>query len=244
VLTSDSALGPLDRAEQRESVSLAFLLLLERLTPPERGLTAANRIARQLRHTHVALVNARAQFVERVRLHQIAAGQQPRDYPHWVPAQPQYRAVDRRRVIGVGLTVWATGFVVAPLAAQAGLAVDRHRRILVDHTLRSHSHHDIYAVGDSAVAHRAGGQALRMACATGLPAGQCAADAITARLTGHAPSPLRFRYLFQCISLGRRDALIQFVHPDDSPREIVLTGRAAARFKELVVRGARWATQR
>ncbi|MGH3765007.1 MAG: RNA polymerase sigma-70 factor [Pseudonocardiaceae bacterium] len=38
VLTADSALGPLDRAEQRESVSLAFLLLLERLTPPERAV--------------------------------------------------------------------------------------------------------------------------------------------------------------------------------------------------------------
>ena len=38
VLTGQSALGPLDRAEQRESVSLAFLLLLERLTPPQRAV--------------------------------------------------------------------------------------------------------------------------------------------------------------------------------------------------------------
>ena len=38
VLTTDSALGPLDRAEQRESVSLALLHLLERLTPPERAV--------------------------------------------------------------------------------------------------------------------------------------------------------------------------------------------------------------
>jgi RNA polymerase sigma-70 factor (ECF subfamily) len=38
VLTAQSALGPLDRAEQRESVSLAFLLLLERLTPPQRAV--------------------------------------------------------------------------------------------------------------------------------------------------------------------------------------------------------------
>lgn len=38
VLTTQSALGPLDRAEQRESVSLAFLLLLERLTPPQRAV--------------------------------------------------------------------------------------------------------------------------------------------------------------------------------------------------------------
>jgi len=38
VLTAQSALGPLERAEQRELVSLAFLLLLERLTPPQRAV--------------------------------------------------------------------------------------------------------------------------------------------------------------------------------------------------------------
>ena len=36
VLTSDGTLGPLDTAEQRDSVSLALLVLLERLTPTER----------------------------------------------------------------------------------------------------------------------------------------------------------------------------------------------------------------
>lgn len=38
VLTGDGALGPLDTAEQRESVSLALLVLLERLTPAERAV--------------------------------------------------------------------------------------------------------------------------------------------------------------------------------------------------------------
>ncbi|MEU4231241.1 RNA polymerase sigma-70 factor [Nonomuraea sp. NPDC026600] len=38
VLTADSALGPLDSAEQRDSVSLAFLVLLERLNPMERAV--------------------------------------------------------------------------------------------------------------------------------------------------------------------------------------------------------------
>lgn len=37
VYTADGALGPLETVEQRESVSMAFLLLLERLTPPERA---------------------------------------------------------------------------------------------------------------------------------------------------------------------------------------------------------------
>jgi len=38
VLTSDGTLGPLDTAEQRDSVSLALLVLLERLTPTERAV--------------------------------------------------------------------------------------------------------------------------------------------------------------------------------------------------------------
>jgi RNA polymerase sigma-70 factor (TIGR02957 family) len=38
VLTSDGTLGPLDTAEQRDSVSLALLVLLERLTPSERAV--------------------------------------------------------------------------------------------------------------------------------------------------------------------------------------------------------------
>ncbi|MGH8876651.1 MAG: RNA polymerase sigma-70 factor [Stackebrandtia sp.] len=37
VLTADGTLGPLETVEQRESVSSAMLLLLERLTPPERA---------------------------------------------------------------------------------------------------------------------------------------------------------------------------------------------------------------
>ncbi len=38
VLTSDGALGPLETAEQRDSVSLAMLVLLEQLTPIERAV--------------------------------------------------------------------------------------------------------------------------------------------------------------------------------------------------------------
>lgn len=38
VLTEQGALGPLETAEQRDSVSLAMLVLLERLTPPERAV--------------------------------------------------------------------------------------------------------------------------------------------------------------------------------------------------------------
>ncbi|MGA4840848.1 NAD(P)/FAD-dependent oxidoreductase [Streptomyces sp. G45] len=134
--------------------------------------------------------------------------------------------------------VWTTGFRVPGTARAAGFAVDAHGRMVVDRTLRSVSHPEVYAIGDAAAVQRQGGQELRMACATGLPSAAHCARAISDRLAGRTPRPLRFRYLNQCVSLGRRDGLIQFVRADDSPVERVLTGRAAALYKEFIVRGA------
>jgi NADH dehydrogenase len=133
--------------------------------------------------------------------------------------------------------VWTTGFRVSDLARQAGFAVDEHGRMVVDETQRSVSHPEVCALGDAAAMHRPGGQELRMACATGLPTAQQAMRALADRLAGREPRQLRFRYLNQCVSLGRRDGLVQFVHADDSPRPTVLTGRIAALYKEIIVRG-------
>ncbi|HJQ46361.1 MAG TPA: FAD-dependent oxidoreductase [Amycolatopsis sp.] len=138
--------------------------------------------------------------------------------------------------VGADTVVWTSGFAVPDLARKAGFAVDEAGRMVVDETLRSVSHPEVIAIGDAAAMHIPGGQELRMACATGLPSAQIGMRAVAARMSGRAPKPLRYRYLNQCISLGRRDGLIQFVHADDSPREAILTGRLAARYKELIVR--------
>ncbi|KAA9152998.1 oxidoreductase [Amycolatopsis acidicola] len=139
--------------------------------------------------------------------------------------------------VAADTVVWTAGFAVSPLAREAGFAVDDKGRMLVDETLRSVSHPDVVAVGDAASMRRPDGQELRMACATGLPTMQRAVKGLAARLKGKEPKPLRFTYLNQCISLGRKDGLIQFTHGDDSPREAILTGRLAARYKEIIVRG-------
>ncbi|KPC58393.1 hypothetical protein [Streptomyces chattanoogensis] len=65
-----------------------------------------------------------------------------------------------------------------------------------------------------------------------------------ASLTGRTPKPLRLRYVWQNISLGRRDGLTQFTRADDSPVAAVLTGRASARFKEAITRGTVFALRR
>ncbi len=133
------------------------------------------------------------------------------------------------------VVVWTGGLVVGDLAARAGLAVDAHGRVLVDAALRSMSHPDVLAVGDLAGGRAADGTVVRMACATAMPAAQHAARTVAALLAGREPRPWRFRYAIRCVSLGRRDGLVQVVHTDDRPRELVLTGRAAARVKEAIV---------
>ncbi|MEU3603782.1 FAD-dependent oxidoreductase [Streptomyces sp. NPDC006798] len=134
--------------------------------------------------------------------------------------------------------VWSASMVPrTAIASAAGLALDPVTgRIAVDDALRSISHPEICAVGDAAAAHSAAAGALRMGCAAALPGGSRAATTIVADLRGHEPRPLRFGYVFQCVGLGRRDGLIQFVRADDSPRALTLTGRPAAHFKEQVVR--------
>jgi NADH dehydrogenase FAD-containing subunit len=136
------------------------------------------------------------------------------------------------------VVVWTTGFTVPALAEAAGLAVDRNGRLIVDETARSTSHPDVYGVGDAAAMRMPGGQELRMACATGMPVAQMAVRAILARRDGKPVKPFRFRYVNQCISLGRRDGLVQFVNRFDQPVERVLTGRLAALYKETIVRSA------
>ncbi|CAL9506898.1 NAD(P)/FAD-dependent oxidoreductase [Streptomyces sp. enrichment culture] len=147
-------------------------------------------------------------------------------------------ADDRR--IAAAVTVWTAGFAVHPLARDTALKVGDTGRIVVDGTMRSVSHPDVYAVGDAAEAAGPGDRPLRMSCATGVPMAWQAADAIVARLTGGKPPEKRLRYVQQCISLGRGDGLIQFVTADDRSVDSALTGRLAARYKELICRSAAW----
>ncbi|TJZ78016.1 oxidoreductase [Rhodococcus oryzae] len=144
------------------------------------------------------------------------------------------------REIPADLTVWTAGFAVHPIAAASTLTVSDTGRIVVDASMCSVSHPDVYAVGDAALAEGAGGKPLRMSCASGGPMAWQAADALAARLTGRAVPETTIGYNFQCISLGRRDGIIQLVTPDDRAKSSAITGRAAARIKEFVCAGAAW----
>ncbi|GAA3258255.1 NAD(P)/FAD-dependent oxidoreductase [Dactylosporangium siamense] len=144
------------------------------------------------------------------------------------------------QVVPAAVTVWTAGFAVHPIARATALEVTDTGRIVVDGTMRSVSHPEVYAVGDAAFALGAGGKPLRMSCASGTPMAWQAADAIAARLTGGKLPNAPLSYFNQCISLGRREGLIQYVTADDRARSAVLTGRFAAVYKELICKGAAW----
>jgi NADH dehydrogenase FAD-containing subunit len=142
--------------------------------------------------------------------------------------------------VPAAVTVWTTGFAVHPIARATTLEVTDSGQIVVDGTMRSVSHPDVYAIGDAAMAMGPGDKPLRMSCASGTPMAWQAADAIAARLTGGKLPNVPLRYFNQCISLGRGDGLIQYVTADDRAVRAALTGRFAALYKELVCKGAAW----
>ncbi|TWF78945.1 NADH dehydrogenase FAD-containing subunit [Pseudonocardia hierapolitana] len=140
--------------------------------------------------------------------------------------------------IDADVVVWTTGFRVPRLAREAGLAVADNGRILVDGTMRSVSHPEVYAIGDAASARKPDGQEVRMGCGPGGFTTACAVRAIEDRLAGRTPRELRLEFDGQCISLGRKDGVVQYTNADGGLIGPMLTGRTAAMFKEAIVRGA------
>jgi NADH dehydrogenase FAD-containing subunit len=137
------------------------------------------------------------------------------------------------------LCVWAGGFTVPTLARKAGLAVNAADRALVDATFRSVNHPDVYVIGDAAAIAGSWGGQLAMGCRTGGFTGPKVADIIAARLTGRDPAPFAYRYIHECISLGRRHGLVQFLNRDETPKSRILTGRKAIMYKNATLNGAK-----
>lgn len=138
------------------------------------------------------------------------------------------------------VTVWSAGFAVHPIAAASGLEVAETGQIVVDRTMRSLSHPDVYAAGDCAYAIGENGRPLPMSCASAGVTNMQATAAIVARLTGGEVPTTELKYYGNHISLGRRDAIFQVVDGDVRAKSWYLGGRTAARLKAGVLKGAGW----
>jgi NADH:ubiquinone reductase (H+-translocating) len=133
--------------------------------------------------------------------------------------------------------VWAGGFAAPRLLREVGFAVDAQGRAVVTSTLQVPGNPTLFVAGDSAAAGDAG-RAIRMGCVSAAPMGAHAGENIAAALAGAPLRPFRFGFFMRCVSLGRRDALVQSTDGNDRPLDRMLTGRSAAVVKELVCRAA------
>jgi len=145
-------------------------------------------------------------------------------------------------VLASDATVWTAGFAVNPIAAAGGLEVTGNGRILVDRTMRSVSHPNVYAVGDSVHALGDNGLPLPMSCGSAGYTGRQAIEAIVGRLTGRKIANVKLVYLYNAISLGRRDGLWQSVDGEGQAKPKYMGGRKAARIKAAIEKGALWGT--
>lgn len=134
------------------------------------------------------------------------------------------------------LVLWAGGFVAPPLARNAGLEVGPRGEILVDPTLSSISHPDVYAIGDAALPVEPPGVHWRMGLLPALVSGAQAADNIVARLRAAPARPLSFVWYGQGIALGPDDAIGFMGYPDDEPHGPIIRGAAAVRIRDVFVR--------
>jgi NADH:ubiquinone reductase (H+-translocating) len=131
-------------------------------------------------------------------------------------------------------TVWTAGFGVPDLAARSGLSTDARGRLRTDETLTSVDDERIVAAGDCAAP---SGKPLRMSCQAAGPLGVQAANTVLSRITGEQPARLNQAFVGQCVSLGRKRAMYQLSHTDDTPRRWYIAGRPAAAIKEFICKG-------
>jgi NADH dehydrogenase FAD-containing subunit len=204
------------------------------------GVEAASEIAARHPHLRVTLIGRQepgATMTPKAKAYLDAAlrrlGVRVRGGVEIVKVLPDGVALDGGETVAADAVLWTGGVRVSPLAAAAGLSVDGHGRIVTDAALRSLSHPSVYAIGDAAAV-RQGYGTMHGTCQSGMPTGAHAAASIARELAGAEPKPFRFGYFHMHVSLGRDDAVVQFTHPDDSPKRLFLTGRRAVWYKETV----------
>ncbi len=177
-------------------------------------------------HARATLVRLGVELREHTRLVELESGA-----AHFEGGPvPDHAAVPYDAVVHCG------GFVAPPLAREAGIAVNARGQVVVDAMLRSRSHPEILAAGDCAFVDADVGCPITLSCKLGMPLGAHAADVLVALVRGHTPLPFRFADAAYCVSLGRRDGVVDLRYGDGSPRERVFTGRFAAFVKERICR--------
>jgi NADH:quinone reductase (non-electrogenic) len=211
------------------------------------GIELATEIAESLPQLQVSIVSqtklaetwsaaARAHALEAMQ----RLGVRVTEGPHIRAVHEKHLETDRGD-LPFDLCIWAGGFVGHPLAWNSGLKVNQQGQALVDTQLRSVSHPAVHVIGDLATIAPGLRPQMPMGCKSAMPAGAWAAENIARRLRGQPEQSLQYRVPFFCVSLGRRDGLIQHAARDGSMTGRVWIERRGAWFKELICRSTIWA---
>ncbi|WP_208878192.1 RNA polymerase sigma-70 factor [Streptomyces armeniacus] len=222
VLTEGGALGPLDTVEQRESVSMALLVLLERLTPAERAVFVL-REAFGYPHREIAgimeLGEANCRQLQRRARQRLGAAppsaasrSAPADRERWHGLVERFLAAARdgdmaglERLLAADVTSWADGGGVVGTARRPVTGRERVARYLTGGLAR-------FAAGvDFTVAEVNGGPAA-LAWAGGRLAG-----VVTVEVAGAEPD-------------GERIAGLRIVANPDKLRTVARQAEALSRF--------------
>jgi NADH dehydrogenase FAD-containing subunit len=211
------------------------------------GIELASEIAESFEDLQVSLVT-QTKLAETwsgaARIHALGAlqrlGVQVEEGPH-IRAVHEKRLETDRGDLPFDLCIWAGGFIGHPLAWNSGLKVNQQGQALVDAQLRSVSHPHVHVIGDLGTIAPGLTPQMPMGCKSAMPAGAWAAENIARRLRGLPEQPLQYGVPFYCVSLGRRDGLIQMAARDGTMTGRVLTHRRGAWFKELICRSTIWA---
>jgi NADH dehydrogenase len=211
------------------------------------GIELASEIAESFPGLQVSLVShARLaeSWSEAARVHALASlrrfGVRVEEGARIKAVHPKHLETDRG-AMPFDLCLWAGGFVGHSLAWNSGLKVNQRGQAFVDAQLRSVSHPAIHVIGDLAAVAPELTPQMPMGCKSAMPAGAWAAENIARRLSGRSEQPMQYGVPFFCVSLGRRDGLIQMAARDGSMTGRVLTHRRGAWFKELICRSTLWA---
>lgn len=132
--------------------------------------------------------------------------------------------------------VAAGGFAAPEVLRAWGLPVDARGRARVDARLRLEGAPHVYVAGDCAAPEGVLGSPIPTGCKSAMPMGVHAAENAVASLEGRPERALDWIETVYCLSLGRRDGLLQAMHADGTPRGLFIAGRAGAILKEMICR--------
>lgn len=136
--------------------------------------------------------------------------------------------------------IWTAGFRATPPPEGLDLDVDARERVLVSAYLNTPGDSRVFVAGDGA-AHPEARPPIPSGCKSALPSAQAVSANILAHFRAEPPRPFSFAPPLYCVSLGRKEGVVQRTARDGSLSGWVLAGRPGAWIKELICKGTLWA---